>query len=75
LKSYLILEFDGPESFALRGLNTKKMPMENYTKLDENDRVFSSKFWINVKTLSNKDFYRVVKKDLDIEHRFIFENL
>jgi hypothetical protein len=75
LKSYLILKFDGPESFALRGLNTKELPAEDYRKLDENDQIFNSEFWINVKALNNKDFYRFVKKDLDMEHKFIFENL
>jgi hypothetical protein len=39
LKSYFTLEFDGPEFFALRGLNTKELPIENYTKLDENHQV------------------------------------
>ena len=75
LKSYLILKFASPESFALRGLNTKELPMDDCTELDENAQVFGSEFWINVKTLSNKDFDKFVKKDLDIEHRFIFENL
>jgi hypothetical protein len=75
LKSYLTLEFDGPEFFALRGLNTKELPIENYTKLDENHQVWNSEFWTNLKTLNNKDFYKFVKKELDMEHKFLFEKL
>ena len=75
LKSYLILKFAGPEFFALRGLNTKELPMEDYVELNENNPVFESEFWINVKTLSNKDFYRFGKKDLDVGHKFLFEKL
>lgn len=44
LKSYLILKFAGPGSFALRGLNTKELPMKDYIELDGNDLVFGSEF-------------------------------
>jgi len=49
--------------------------MENYTNLNENDQVLNSEFWINVKKLNNKDFYRFVKKELGIKYKFIFEIL